>query len=375
MMASYVQVENLSKSYNKKCILDNISFHIAPGEFLVLVGPSGCGKSTALRCIAGLEVVDSGSIKIDDVNIIGLPPKDREIAMVFQEYALYPHKTVFENIGFSLKIRKEPKSVITQKVNEVAEELDLTKLLDCKPSELSGGQRQRVAIGRAIIRHPKVFLFDEPLSNLDAKLRGSMRRMISNLQSELNTTTIYVTHDQIEAMTLADKIIVLDKGVIQQIGKPMDIYHYPENIFVASFIGTPPINLLKGSFQELNSKLVFTSEKGFQLSAHERFYEHIVKSVKPNQKVVLGLRAQNLKIPVANSTSDHPYFKAKVLFSERTGPGSLATCEISGHEMQFMFPEPHRPQKGDQLELEYRSRHCYLFDANTTKSFIFDRVV
>jgi len=371
MRSSSVEVRNVVKSYQKKRILDDISFSIDPGEFLVLVGASGCGKSTLLRSIAGLEVIESGAIEIDGVNIVGLPPKDRGIAMVFQEYALYPHKTVFENIGFSLKINKEPKAVIEKKVHKVAEKLDLKKLLDRKPSALSGGQRQRVAIGRAIIREPKVFLFDEPLSNLDAKLRSNMRWMISSLQNELGTTTVYVTHDQVEAMTLADKIIVLDNGVIQQIGKPMDIYHYPKNVFVASFVGSPEINLLKGTIREDEGQLIFISNKGFCLPAHERFYPKLRDSLKPGQEVILGLRAQNLKIPLGNrSPSYYPRFQGKVLFSERTGPASLATCEISGHKMNFVFPEPYRPVKGDQLELEFKSRHCYLFDAQTQESLI-----
>ena len=238
-MEQGLNVKTVSKSYDGKKILDQISFAAQQGEFLVLVGPSGCGKSTMLRSIAGLESIDQGQIVIGDKNVTDLPPKDRNIAMVFQDYALYPHKSVYENIAFGLRVRKTPEAEIALRVQQAAAKLNLVDYLERRPAALSGGQRQRVAIGRAIVRRPEVFLFDEPLSNLDAKLRGSMRVELSKLHKDLGATIVYVTHDQVEAMTLADRIIVLDGGVIQQMGSPLELYYRPANRFVATFIGSP----------------------------------------------------------------------------------------------------------------------------------------
>ena len=254
---SNVVLKNVTKIYDNKKVIDNIDLEIKDKEFVVLVGASGCGKSTILRMIAGLEEITSGEILIGDKKVNDIPPKDRDIAFVFQSYALYPHMTVRENIAFGLKMRKIDKKTIDEKVKEAAEILDLTDYLDRKPRQLSGGQRQRVALGRAIVRNPKVFLMDEPLSNLDAKLRVQMRSEIKKLHEKLQTTFIYVTHDQTEALTMGDRIVVLDKGVIQQFDKPEEIYNNPANTFVGGFIGSPQMNFIKGSDLGLDENITY----------------------------------------------------------------------------------------------------------------------
>ncbi len=253
-----VLIDNVVKIYPGDVrAVDNITLHIQDKEFIVLVGPSGCGKSTTLRMVAGLEEISEGTIRIGDRVVNDVPPKDRDIAMVFQNYALYPHMTVYKNMAFGLKLRKVPKAEIDQKVRHAAEILGITKLLDRKPKALSGGQRQRVAVGRAIVRDPACFLFDEPLSNLDAKLRVETRAELKRLHHRLQTTTIYVTHDQEEAMTLGDRVVVMSDGLIQQCDTPLNVYNYPVNRFVASFVGTPPMNFLEGSLVSADGGVVF----------------------------------------------------------------------------------------------------------------------
>ncbi|MGV8080139.1 MAG: ABC transporter ATP-binding protein [Syntrophales bacterium] len=241
-----LRIENLTKIYGDTAVVDRVSFTVAEGEFCILLGPSGCGKSTILRLIAGLEHQEGGTIHIGGVEVSDRNPKDRDVAMVFQSYALYPHLSVYDNIAFPLRIRKLPRRDADRKVREAARMLDITDLLERRPREISGGQRQRVAIGRAIVRNPQLFLFDEPLSNLDAKLRATMRVELAGLHRRLQATTLYVTHDQVEAMTLGQMIVLLDRGVIQQVGSPRDLYERPVNVFTASFIGIPPINLFEG---------------------------------------------------------------------------------------------------------------------------------
>ena len=253
-----VELKDLYKEYETgKPVIQDLNLTVIPGELLVLVGPSGCGKSTVLRMIAGLEDISGGSLFFDGVCINDMPAKMRDIGMVFQNYALYPHLTVAENLGFPLSLRKFPKDEILKKVQEIAEQVGLSDLLYRKPKQLSGGQRQRVALGRAIIRTPRVFLFDEPLSNLDAQLRMHMRSEIVALQKRVGITGIYVTHDQAEAMTMGDRIAVLHKGILQQIGKPQDIYNDPQNVFVAGFLGSPSMNFFHGSFTKINNELIF----------------------------------------------------------------------------------------------------------------------
>jgi len=268
----------------------DINITVNDKEFVVLVGPSGCGKSTTLRMIAGLEDITEGELSIDGKVVNDVPPKDRDIAMVFQNYALYPHMTVYDNMAFGLKIRKFSKDEISKRVSEAAKVLDIEELLDRKPKALSGGQRQRVAVGRAIVRQPKVFLFDEPLSNLDAKLRVQMRAEISSLHTRLNATMIYVTHDQVEAMTMADKIVVMKGGIIQQIGSPLELYNKPENRFVAGFIGSPPMNFMNVKVKEEAGKFVL--EEG-NFSIDVKGCEYLKNNVGKN--VVFGIRPEDLK--------------------------------------------------------------------------------
>ena len=264
-----VKVSNVRKSYGKVEVLHGVDIAIEDGEFVVLVGPSGCGKSTLLRMVAGLEPISAGTIEIGDRVVNQVPPKDRDIAMVFQSYALYPHKTVEQNMAFALKLRKTDPAVIRERVDDAAEILGLEPYLKRYPRQLSGGQRQRVAMGRAIVRDPQVFLFDEPLSNLDAKLRVQMRAEIKELHQRLKTTTIFVTHDQVEAMTMADRIVVLNDGNVEQIGSPLELYDYPKNLFVATFIGSPAMNLIEGKFLAEGSNVVDTA--GGKVETASRF--------------------------------------------------------------------------------------------------------
>lgn len=297
---SGVNLEQVVKRYGKIEVVHGIDLNVAEKEFVVLVGPSGCGKSTTLRMIAGLEEISDGTITIDSRVVNEIAPKDRDVAMVFQNYALYPHLNVADNIAFGLKIRKESKENIKKQVSEVAEILGLTDYLERRPADLSGGQRQRVAMGRAIVRHPKVFLFDEPLSNLDAKLRTQMRAEIKRLHKRLGVTSIYVTHDQVEAMTLADRIVVMADGRIEQIGTPMDLFNHPKNIFVASFIGSPPMN-------QITAEVEATSDKLFAKFGEHRLELPALQELGANdhgRKVTLGIRPEHIMTEAdANSSA------------------------------------------------------------------------
>ncbi|MEX2604222.1 MAG: ATP-binding cassette domain-containing protein, partial [Gracilimonas sp.] len=257
-MAS-IELKNVSKNFGENKVVNNVSLTVSDGEFLALVGPSGCGKSTLLRMISGLETIDKGSIIIDDLEVNNISPKNRDIAMVFQNYALYPHMSVYDNLAFGLKMKGVNKEQIDTLVNSTADLLDISELLDRKPKQLSGGQKQRIAVGRAIVRNPKAFLFDEPLSNLDAKLRVKMRTDLLKLHKTQNATSVYVTHDQVEAMTMADRIAIINEGVVQQIDTPIQVYSNPKNLFVASFIGSPSMNFLGGRIQMNSSSAVFKS--------------------------------------------------------------------------------------------------------------------
>ena len=360
-------VDKIYKSFGPKCVLNNLTFSAKRGEFIVLVGPSGCGKSTMLRSIAGLETIDSGNIYIESKNVTHLAPKDRDIAMVFQDYALYPHKNVYENIAFGLRLRKVKEDVIDSLVKEAAGKLDLLDLLDRKPLQLSGGQRQRVAIGRAIVRKPKIFLFDEPLSNLDAKLRSSMRLSIALLQKELNTTTVYVTHDQTEAMTLADRIIVLNDGDIQQIGSPLDLYYHPSNMFVGTFIGSPEMNLIPGKIEGRSGNVVFISN-GVEMEIKQSLASLLEEGFE-GKEVVWGIRPENFRVP-KEDTGEKYIKELKVLYAEPLGPATLCLCSLGDYKIRVSVQEPLRPSIGDTLRLEWRSRHLYLFDKNTGRSLV-----
>jgi multiple sugar transport system ATP-binding protein len=307
--------------------VQNFTLDIADEEFVVFVGPSGCGKSTTLRCVAGLEDITRGTIHIGDRLVNDVPPKDRDIAMVFQNYALYPHMSVFENMSFALKLRKTPRDLIDQKVKKAAKILGIEQLLDRKPKTLSGGQRQRVALGRAIVRDPKCFLFDEPLSNLDAKLRGEMRAEIKRLHMDLRSTTIYVTHDQEEAMTLGDRVVVMKDGVIQQCGAPLDVYHRPANRFVAGFVGTPAMNFFEGTIARENGRLWFDEGSG-KLAVPDWAKDAL--SPKVGSKVVMGVRPQ----AVSDRAIGAPGLKDNVLSMK------VAVVEPLGDKMDVYLSTP-----------------------------------
>ena len=316
---SKITIKNLEKSFNNNKVIKNFNININDGEFIVLVGPSGCGKSTLLRMISGLESIDQGEIYLDTKLINNLIPSKREIAMVFQSYALYPHMNVFENMSFGLKMEKIPKNEIHDKVKSAAATLQIEDLLERKPKQLSGGQRQRVAIGRAITRNPKVFLFDEPLSNLDAALRSEMRVEISKLHKKLKSNIIYVTHDQIEAMTLADRIVVLNNGIIEQFGTPNDIYSDPNNIFVAEFIGSPKMNIIKiNKDQIINSNTI-------ELFKNKITFENF----EFKDEIYLGVRPENISIK-----DDHEIkLDVKVDLIENLGFEKIIYTKISGNEI------------------------------------------
>ena len=346
-MAS-VEIRDVRKAYGTAQVLHGVSVDIRDGEFVILVGPSGCGKSTLLRMLAGLESITGGEIRIGPRVVNDVPPKERDIAMVFQNYALYPHMTVAENMGFSMRLRRAKKSEIEVRVNRAAEILGLTKLLARYPKELSGGQRQRVAMGRAIVRDPKVFLFDEPLSNLDAKLRVAMRAEIKELHQRLRTTTVYVTHDQIEAMTMADKIVVMRDGIVEQIGAPLDLYDKPDNIFVAGFIGSPAMNLLEGRIE--GGAFVTTGGLRLPLPAG-----HSGLSDRP---AVYGLRPEHITLNDAG-------VPVEVVVVEPTGSETLIVVKGGQTELDCLFRSRILPNPGETLRIQPDIAHVHLFDAES----------
>lgn len=340
-----IRLQNLSKRWGDFVAVENFDLTIADQEFLVLLGPSGCGKTTTMRMIAGLEDVSEGSIFIDGQRINDLDPKDRDIAMVFQSYALYPNMNVYENIRFPLKVRKINTSDHESRVKRAAEMVELTEFLHRKPSELSGGQRQRVALARAIVREPNVFLMDEPLSNLDAKLRVSTRAQIKNLSHELKVTTIYVTHDQIEAMTLADRVVVMKQGMVQQVGSPTEIYDNPANAFVAGFIGSPAMNLITGEI----SKGKFIAENTS------------VAGLKANDgEITLGFRAEDAKV-----TSGSGQINASIYTLELLGDATMVTVKIGRSLVCVKADKAFRAGIGDSVAISLPTEKCHLFDSET----------
>lgn len=328
-MAS-IKFEHVSKSFGSTIVIRDADFEIMDKEFMVLVGPSGCGKSTMLRMIAGLEEVSTGNLYIDQKVVNHLPPKDRDIAIVFQNYALYPHMTTFDNMAFGLKIRGLKKKAIREKVLEAARILEIEPLLDRKPKAMSGGQRQRVAIGRAIVRDPKVFLFDEPLSNLDAKLRGQMRVEIARLHKKLQTTIVYVTHDQVEAMTLGDRIAVINQGVVQQIDTPHNLYTRPANRFVAGFIGSPPMNFIEGRFSGEGGNLRFQDRSG-AIAALLPGRPELMACV--GKEVVMGIRPEHLQVRESAEGGLFATFRADIQFVERLGHESYAFTSLGEQQL------------------------------------------
>ncbi|MFA9439632.1 ABC transporter ATP-binding protein [Uliginosibacterium sp. sgz301328] len=361
-MVASVSIQNVVKRYDKTTVVHGVSLDIEPGEFVVLVGPSGCGKSTTLRMVAGLEEISGGTIRIDGRVINDLAPKDRDVAMVFQNYALYPHLNVRDNISFGLRLKRTKKSVIDSAVKTAADILGLQPLLERKPSDLSGGQRQRVAMGRAIVRDPKVFLFDEPLSNLDAKLRTQMRAEIKRLHQRLGTTVIYVTHDQVEAMTLADRIVVMRDGLIEQIGKPMDLFLHPANTFVASFIGSPPMNLVPAHIAADNTLQVELNGGG-RISLLPRAGTHLA----PGQEVVFGIRPEDVTLDGVEG-SERAQIKATVDIVEPLGSESILHAKVGEHSMVVKVGGLKEVRPGDPVTLHVDLTRVHLFDAQSQVS-------
>ncbi|MBY5403807.1 ABC transporter ATP-binding protein [Rhizobium leguminosarum] len=346
-----VQFADVRKSFGSFPVIKGVDIDIADGEFVILVGPSGCGKSTLLRMLAGLENISGGEIKIGGRVVNTLPPKDRDIAMVFQNYALYPHMTVEQNMGFSLMLNKAPKAEAEKRVKYAAAILGLDKLLDRYPRQLSGGQRQRVAMGRAIVRDPEVFLFDEPLSNLDAKLRVAMRAEIKELHQRLKTTTVYVTHDQIEAMTMADKIVVMHDGVVEQIGTPLELYDKPANLFVGGFIGSPAMNMIKGRLDSEYPK-VFKAQDGTALPVANPPAEAI------GRDLVYGLRPEYILL-------DANGLPGEIVVIEPTGYETHLILSLGGSDLSCVFRERVSARPGETLRVAIDAAHVHLFDAES----------
>jgi multiple sugar transport system ATP-binding protein len=367
---SEVTLKGIKKIYPGNVMaVKEFNMDIADKEFVVLVGPSGCGKTTTLRMIAGLEEITEGELYIGDKLVNDVPPKDRDIAMVFQNYALYPHMTVYENMAFGLKLKKVPKSEIDQRVKNAAKILEIEHLLDRRPKALSGGQRQRVALGRAIVREPKVFLMDEPLSNLDAKLRVQMRTEISKLHKRLETTFIYVTHDQTEAMTMGTRIVIMKDGEIQQIDSPQSAYDKPNNLFVACFIGSPQMNILTAEVLENNGKVEIRLADGSFIAAADPMQAILKDGGYVGKKVHLGIRPENLHdSEVDPLTSNYSIIKGKVEVAELMGSETFLYLTIGGQQITARVDSHSRMRTGDQVELQFHSEKIHLFDMETEKA-------
>ena len=354
MNNSYVEFRELQKSFGSTSVLHGINLQIEEGSFVVLVGPSGCGKSTLLRMTAGLEPINSGQISIADRVVNRVPPKDRGIAMVFQSYALYPHMSVADNLSFSLKMNKSPLDRISEAVKGAASILQLSPLLQRLPGQLSGGQRQRVAMGRALVREPAVFLFDEPLSNLDAKLRVEMRAEIKALHQRLNATTIYVTHDQIEAMTMADKVVVMNDGRIEQVGAPLEIYDRPENLFVAEFLGSPSMNLLPGKVVFGDGTAAVELENGVLLPLPNK------GDLQSDQKIIYGIRPEHIAL-----ADDENGLAITLTLVEPAGWETHLHADLAGVTLRFLSVDRVNARPGDPAHLAIDTRQLHLFDPET----------
>lgn len=364
-----VILKNVRKIYDKDVVaVDDANIEIKDKEFVVLVGPSGCGKSTTLRMIAGLEEISAGEIYIDGTLVNDIPPKDRDIAMVFQNYALYPHMTVYQNMAFGLKLRKYPKDEIDARVQEAADILGIQELLERKPKALSGGQRQRVAVGRAIVRKPKVFLFDEPLSNLDAKLRVQMRAEISKLHTRLEATMVYVTHDQTEAMTMGDRIVVMRDGLIQQIDAPLNLYNEPVNQFVAGFIGSPSMNFIEGKISSNGSGLVF-DEGTIKIALPERYKEKLNSHL--NKDIVLGIRPEDIHDPATIGRDvETVEIEAKVEVVEPMGNEVFLNLTSGKSNFVARVDPLYMPKVEQVVKLALEVDKAHFFDAENQASLL-----
>jgi multiple sugar transport system ATP-binding protein len=360
-----VMYDHVTKEFGDVVAVNDLNLAIDDKEFIVLVGPSGCGKTTALRMLAGLEEITKGEVRIGDRVVNDVPPKDRDIAMVFQSYALYPHMSVYDNMAFGLKLRKTPKQDIKRRVQEAAEILGIQDMLTRKPRQLSGGQRQRVALGRAIVREPKVFLFDEPLSNLDAKLRGAMRSEITKLHQRLNTTFIYVTHDQIEAMTMATRIAVINKGVLLQLDTPQTLYDRPDNMFVAGFMGAPAMNFFKVKLRKDNNHLVVEGGSfKVPVTTERKSYQNYV-----DKPVVLGIRPEDIYNPAFVPPGIHSApVEAKVDVTELMG-NEISLYLLAGQDNIVARVDPRTDfRMGDKVQVDFNMDKIHLFDPDTEKA-------
>jgi multiple sugar transport system ATP-binding protein len=359
-----VRIRNLNKMYGDVHAVKDVNLEIRDNEFLVLVGPSGCGKTTTLRMVAGLESISSGQVLIDDVVVNDLAPMDRDIAMVFQNYALYPHMSVYDNMAFGLKMRRIGRAEIAKRVREAADILGIGDYLKRKPRQLSGGQRQRVALGRAIVRHPKVFLFDEPLSNLDAKLRVQMRVELKKLHTRLSTTAIYVTHDQVEAMTLGDRVVVMKDGWVQQVGEPLELYHAPVNRFVAGFLGSPAMNFAAVRVHDVDGAL-HAANDGFRIDVPPEIGPRLRSYA--GRDVTMGIRPEDLQL----ANGSHPpglCFEAVVELVERLGAESLLDLQVGRQTLVASVEPTVRAQRGEKLRLAVRPERVHFFDATSEKA-------
>ncbi len=364
-MAS-VTFDHVYKRFGDVVAVNDLNIQVTDKEFLVLVGPSGCGKTTALRCLAGLEDISEGHILIDDQVVNDVPPKDRDIAMVFQSYALYPHMSVYDNMAFGLKLRKTPKDEIKRRVEKAADILGIQQLLDRKPRQLSGGQRQRVAVGRAIVREPKVFLFDEPLSNLDAKLRVETRANISKLHQQLKTTFIYVTHDQTEAMTMASRIAVINKGILQQIDTPQTLYDKPDNLFVAGFIGSPAMNFFNAKLQKQDGRLIVDAGS-FQVKIPESRADLFMPY--SNKSVIFGIRPEDIHNPLfAPPGIVAEPVPAKIDVTELMGNEIFVYLQAGEHNFVARVDPRSRYHIGDDVQMVFNMDNMHIFDTETEKA-------
>lgn len=369
-----ILLNNVEKRYGKEKVyaVKDCSLEIEDGEFLVMVGPSGCGKSTMLRMIAGLEEITSGEIYIGDRLVNFLPPKDRDIAMVFQNYALYPNMNVYENIAFGLRLRKMPKHEIDLAVKRAARVLEIESFLNRKPKQLSGGQRQRVALGRAIVRDPQVFLMDEPLSNLDAKLRVQMRTEIIKLHKELGVTTVYVTHDQVEAMTMGQRIVVMKDGLVQQVDTPQMIYSMPNNMFVASFVGSPPMNFIEGKLLEGGSNLLEFHTQRYYLTLLPKQSEALKRSNKINRSVIMGIRSENIHVGDAyRETFPKAQIVGSVKLTELMGADTYLYTDIgAGNQLIVRVDSDTQVSENEKIELTLNMGKALFFDKDTAENLL-----
>lgn len=353
-----IQLQNVTKKFGELIAVNDVSLEVQDGEFVALLGPSGCGKTTTLRLIAGLEVPDGGRISIGDKEVTKLPPRDRDIAMVFQDYALYPHMTLLDNIGYPLKVRGIGKEELTERVTEVAQELQIANLLARRPGQVSGGQQQRASVARALVHQAQVFLFDEPLSNLDAKLRLEARAFLKHLQREVGVTAVYVTHDQAEAMALADRMAVMNYGVVMQLGEPLEVYRRPANTFVAGFIGNPPMNLLPCEVDAGAGKIIFEEDTVLDMGDYAQQWRPLLKN---QNKVTLGVRPENISISPTKVAGGIP---SKVYVVQPLGGEWLVVTQVGKELVSVRLFQDERPELAETVWLQLDFERTFLYDEN-----------